>query len=234
MIPDSIENFLDKELEKHNDIFFEDLQAWFERKLESLVNEGKIFYRNDEYLGGKALEIKVRYILKQIGFKITFEKNIDSDGIIKPNDTFKNKKPIVFEVKSGKTNSPSRTELRQLDDYIFELSGEEKARKEGLGESGFKYNPLQGLYGHGLEKREKLFHPTPHKGLMIFNNTSGAFFKDNFLFELGFNESEFSNKRDICVLSYKELIDYSELVLDGKMMLEDLWNLIHETVGTRK
>ena len=129
MIPDSIETFLDKELEKYNDIFFEDLQTWFERKLESLVNEGKIFYRNDEYLGGKALEIKVRHILKQIGFKITFEKNIDSDGIIKHNDTFKNKKPIVFEIKSGKTNSPSRTELRQLDDYIFELSGEEKARK---------------------------------------------------------------------------------------------------------
>ena len=62
--------------------------------MENLVNEGKIFYRNDEYLGGKALEIKVRHILKQMGFKITFDKNVDSDGIIRPNDTFKIKKPI--------------------------------------------------------------------------------------------------------------------------------------------
>ena len=233
MIPNSIENFLDKELEKHNDISFEDLQSWFDRKMENLVNDGKIFYRNDEYLGGKALEIKVRYILKQMGFKITFDKNVDSDGIITPNDIFKIKKPIVIEIKSGKTNSPTRTELRQLDDYIFELSGEEKARKEGLGNSGLKYNPLQNLYGQGFEKQKKHFHPTPHKGLMIFNNTAGTLFNDNFHFELGFNEREFSNKRDICVLSYKELLDYSKLVLDDKMMLEDLWKLIHETVGTK-
>ncbi len=233
MIPDSIENFLDKELEKQNDISFEDLQSWFDKKMESLVNDGKIFYRNDEYLGGKALEIKVRHILKQMGFKITFDKNVDSDGIITPNDIFKIKKPIVIEIKSGKTNSPTRTELRQLDDYIFELSGEEKARKEGLGNSGLKYNPQHNLYGQGFEKQKKLFHPTPHKGLMIFNNTAGTLFNDNFHFELGFNEREFSNKRDICVLSYKELLDYSKLVLDNKMMLEDFWKLIHETVGTK-
>lgn len=234
MIPNSIDSFLDIELEKHDDIFFEDLESWFEMKIERLVNEGKIFYRHDEYLGGKALEIKVRHILKQIGFKITFEKNIDSDGIIRPNEGFKIKKPIVFEIKSGKSNYPNRTQLRQLDDYIFELSGEEKARKEGLGDASLKYDPIHNIYGAGFAKQKKLYHPTPHKGLMIYNNTEGTFFKDNFLFEIGFNEKEFSRKRDICVLSYKEFLDFSKRVIDKNMQLEELWNLIHTTVGTNK
>lgn len=233
MIPDSIDNFLDDELEKYNDISFEDLESWFEKKMEKLVNEGKVFYRHDEYLGGNALEIKVRHILKQIGLKISFEKNIDCDGIIKHNDGFIVKKPIVLEIKSGKSNFPSRTQLRQLDDYIFELSGEEKARKEGFGESGLKYDPLYNIYGHGLVKKTKLYHPTPHKGLMIYNNTEGTFFKENFLFELGFNEKEFCIKRDICVLSYKEFLDISKLIMEDKMQIEDFWNLIHKTVGTK-
>jgi len=233
MIPNSIDNFLDKELEKHNDISFEELESWFEKKMEILVNDGKIFYRNEEFLGGNALEIKVRHILKQIGFKITYEKNIDCDGIIRHNDDFKLKKPVVLEIKSGKSNSPSRTQLRQLDDYIFELSGEEKARKEGLGETGLKFDPLHNIYGHGLVKQKKLYHPSPHKGLMIYNNTEGTFFKDNFLFELGYNEKEFSIKRDICVLSYKEFLDFSTLIMKNEMQLEDLWNLIHKTSGTK-
>jgi hypothetical protein len=232
MIPNSMDNFLDKELEKYKDISFEDLESWFESKMEKLVNDGKIFYRNDEYLGGKALEIKVRHILKQIGFKIMFEKNIDSDGIIHHNDGFHLKKPIVLEIKSGKSNCPSRTQLRQLDDYIFELSGEEKARKEGLGETGLKYDPLQSIYGNNLKKQKKLYHPTPHKGLMIYNNTEGSFFKENFVFELGYNEKEFSVKRDICILSYKEFLELSKPIIENEMPLEYLWDLIHKTVGT--
>lgn len=233
MIPGSIDKFLDNELEKYKDISFEDLESWFHRKMEILVNDGKLFYRHDEYLGGKALEIKVRHILKLIGLTISFDKNIDCDGIINHNDNFNIKKPIVLEIKSGKSNCPSRTQLRQLDDYIFELSGEEKARKEGLGGTGLKYDPLHNMYGRNLVKQKKLYHPTPHKGLMIYNNTEGTFFKESFHFELEFNEKVFCAKRDICVLSYKEFLDISKLIMEDKMQIEDFWNLIHKTVGTK-
>jgi len=234
MIPDSIDNFLDKELEKYKDISFEDLESWFHKKMEKLVNDGKLFYRQDEYLGGKALEIKVRHILKQIGLTITFVKDIDCDGIINHNDNFIIKRPIVLEIKSGKSNCPSRTQLRQLDDYIFELSGEEKARKEGLGETGLKFDPLHNMYGRNMVKQKKLYHPTPHKGLMIYNNTEGTFFKQNIHFELEFNEKVFCDKRDICVLSYKDFLVITEQIMEGKMQIEDFWNLIHKTVGTNK
>lgn len=57
---------------------------------------------------------------------------------------------------------------------------------------------------------------------MIFNNIEGAFFKKNFLFELGFNETEFSTIRDICVLLYKEFLDIPKLLVNKEMQLEDL------------
>lgn len=98
----------------------------------TLVNEGKIFCRHDKYLGGKALEINVRHIFRQLGFKIAFEKNIDSDGVIIPNDDFKMKKTIVLEVKLGKSNYPNRTQLRQLDDYILNYQLRKKPEKKGL------------------------------------------------------------------------------------------------------
>jgi hypothetical protein len=128
MLPEKFDTLLENVIKENDTIYFEDLKSWFDKKLEQLVNTGKIQFKDERFLGGSALEVRVRYIFNTIGLHVGFDKKIDSDGIIQPNESVEIKKPIVLEIKSSKLNGPTRTELRQLDDYIFEVSGEEIAR----------------------------------------------------------------------------------------------------------
>jgi hypothetical protein len=234
MLPGKFDNLLENAIKENDTIYFEELKSWFDKKLEQLVNTGKIQFKDERFLGGIALEVRVRYIFNTIGLNVEFDKSIDSDGIIQPNESVEIKKPIVLEIKSSKSNGPTRTELRQLDDYIFEVSGEEIARKEGLGRGGIYFDPLAGILGSGLTKGKKYFHPSPHKGLIIFNNTEGNHFKNSFTIDLGGNEIEFVKKRDICVLSFKDFLEITNQIKDKKMTLNQFWTLIHETTGLLK
>lgn len=230
-IIDDLEKVFDSQIGSSDEVFLEDLKLWFDKKLESLVNKGKLRFKDDRYLGGLALEIRVRNSFSDIGFNVTQVNKIDCDGLLVPNNDFEIKNPIVFEIKSGKSLAPSRTELRQLDDYIFELSGEEKARKEGLGKEGIHYDPLANLFGHNLVKGKKYFHPTPQKGCMIFNNVEGTHFLEPSIFELGFNELEFVKKRNICVMTFRTLLYLTSKVKHNELSLTEFWNMIQKTEG---
>lgn len=88
MLPGKFDNLLENVIKENDTIYFEELKSWFDKKLEQLVNTGKIQFKDERFLGGSALEVRVRYILNTIGLHVEFDKNIDSDGIIQPNESF--------------------------------------------------------------------------------------------------------------------------------------------------
>ena len=96
------------------------------------------------------------------------------DFVVKSPFDYEPSKPIVLEVKSSRKQHISRDQLRQLDDWVFELSGEQEARKYGLqGKGGID---TLAFVSHGMVTRESRprYHPTPHKGVFIFNGPVGT------------------------------------------------------------
>ena len=139
--------------------------------LESLSETGALTLGHDKDLTGKALEIRIRLLFEKMGFDVVKGRSSMEDFIIKPPLDTQISDPLVLEVKSSQKPNLSRDNLRQLDDWVFDLSGEEKARKEGLGGG---VDPLA-MVTQGLASRKKR-HPTPHKGVLIFNGPVGIDF----------------------------------------------------------
>ncbi|MDD5473142.1 MAG: hypothetical protein PHU34_03230 [Candidatus Methanoperedens sp.] len=209
-----------------NNFTVEELKSWFDDELEYLVKYGKISYKDDRYLGGIALEIRIRNIFESLGFSVTKGKEGLYDAIIYPQKNLEPTKPIVLEIKSGKDISPTRSDLRQLDDWVFELSGEEKARKYGLGgEIDAIALATDGLI---LPKYD---HPSPHKGVMIYNNTAGVHFTSKVDNWLGKNEEDFSIKRNFCVMTFKTLLSWYNEIHKGNKKVATFWEKIHSTQG---
>jgi hypothetical protein len=65
---------------------------------------------------------------------------------------------------------------------------------------------------------------------MIYNCVEGHHFKGIPL-KLEFNELEFCNKRNICVLSFAQLIEIQDHLANGTISLDYLWSAIHKTTG---
>ncbi len=130
------------------------------------------------------------------------------------------------EVKSSQKPHVSRDNLRQLDDRVFDLAGEVKARKEGLGGG---LDPLA-LVTQGLASRKKR-HPTPHKGVMIFNGPVGLDFSERRSICFDENDREFIEKRNFCIISLDVLIDYVKAFEKDEAIRFILWENIHKTAG---
>ncbi|GMV17109.1 MAG: hypothetical protein AMXMBFR56_53330 [Polyangiaceae bacterium] len=135
-------------------------------------------------------------------------------------------KPCVLEVKSAKGVGPTRSDLRQLDDWVFELSGEEKARKQGLG-GGID---TLAMAHHGV-LTSRQFHPSPRKGVMVFNGPLGTEFQSRPRDWLGANEKVFADKRDFAVVSFEVLLAWHERIANGAQSVGRFWSLLHETSG---
>ena len=215
---------------ENNYKYFDNVEDTFKKYLDKLVKEEVIHFKEVKFLGSFALEIKIRHLLSEIGFTLENKLMVDCDTIIKPEKHFRIDKPIVIEIKSGKSLSPSRDNLRQLDDWIFELSGEELARREGLGKDEYKYQPITSPMGRYFVRQNKIYHPTPHKGLMIYNSVEGHHF-NGIPLKLEFNELEFCKKRNICVLSFAQLTAFHSHLISGKMSMDSFWATIHRTTG---
>lgn len=206
---------------------YDDLLKEIKTALENLLEAGAIALGEDKDLTGTALEIRTRLLFEKLGFDIVRGRPHLEDFIVRPLSGAEFQDPLVLEVKSSKKPNVSRDDLRQLDDWVFDLSGEQKARKEGLGGEA----DAVAIFTSGYFTSKKR-HPTPHKGVMIFNGLAGKDFSErNRITYFDENDREFIEKRNFCIISLEVLIDYEKAFEKDKEMRVVFWERIHQTVG---
>ena len=154
-------------------------------------------------------------------------KNLE-DFIIEPHKNFSIQSPLIVEVKSGKDQYTHREHLRQLDDWVFELSDEDKARKGDTLNDSFQ---MCWFEGNVITTPKQYKHPTPHKGVMVYNGPVGVMFKDKNKNCINPNDSEFVNKRFFCITPFNILVKCSEKFFAKEIELEELWEKIQKTSG---
>lgn len=199
---------------------FSDAERFLINQLSLLQKQSRLSLGDDKDLSGLILEIRVQRLFESVEFDIRAGREGKEDFLIiaRQNDTPNDN--LVIEVKSGKNRPIELKDLRQLDDWVFDLSGEEKARKHGLGGG---IDSLS-MVTEGLRTRRK-HHPTPHKGVMIFNGPICIPFPERSGPILHANQVEFARKRNFCVIGLEDLI---ALIEQGR---EYLWTTLHSTVG---
>ena len=143
------------------------------------------------------------------------------DLVVDPPNGFSPPKPLVVEVKSSRKPNISRDDLRQLDDWVFELSGEEDARKHGIGVPGAIITQGLGAVGR---------HPTPHKGVMVFNGPLTVPF-DLRTGSLGANEEEFARKRSFAIIPSATLLACAKAIDARRDRRSEIWSAIHVCEG---
>ena len=208
---------------------FDEIVDTIEKELKKLYIEGKIILNDDYALQHAGIEIRVEKILMGMGFKMSpgRAKNLE-DFIIEPHKHFSRQSPLVVEVKSGKDQYIHRDHLRQLDDWVFELSGEDKARK---GDTLRGSSQVGWSHGKPVRMPKPYKHPTPHKGVMVYNGPVGVMFKDRNKNCINPNDSEFVNKRSFCIIPFHILVRCFEKLLTNEIKPEELWEKTHKTSG---
>lgn len=119
-----------------------------------------------------------------------------------------------------------RDDLRQLDDWVFDLSGEEQARKSGF---GGEFDALAMVTGGLVSEPHR--HPTPHKGVLIFNGPIGAHFSQRTTPCVQPNDAQFLQKRNFCVISLPKLIQNIGAIQTQLLTIDDFWERLHATSG---
>jgi hypothetical protein len=188
-------------------------EKFFNEQIKLLQEARELDLGADKNLGGISLELRVKELFSDAGFNIIDGRKGYEDFTIEPDENFTLQENVVIEVKSSKSPVPKLDDLRQLDDWVFSLSGEEDARKNGIRSGGLNKWP-------SMQK-----HPTPHKGLFIFNGPIGLDFNSRTKSFMHPSQIDFIIKRNFCAVSLNVLI---ELLRDSK---ENVWNIIHKTIG---
>ena len=152
---------------------FSKAEKFLTTQLRLLQKNSQLNLGDDKDLAALSLEIRVQRLFESVEFDIRPGREGKEDFVIvaRENDTPNNN--LVVEVKSGKSGQIALMDLRQLDDWVFDLSGEEQARKHGLGGNA----DVLALASAGMFT-SKSHHPTPHKGVMIFNGPLGIPFPE--------------------------------------------------------
>jgi hypothetical protein len=194
----------------------EEAEQFFYKQIELLQQAREISLGLDKDLGGKSLELRVKEIFHEAGFNIIDGRKGCEDFIVEPHPDYTIQEHIVLEVKSSGKPAPNLDDFRQLDDWVFYLSGEEAARKNRSRVGGFNQAPSMGT------------HPTPHKGVFIFNGQLGVDFEKRNHSFVHPSHLEFIAKRNFCAISLNSLID---LLSESN---EYVWDILHKTVGEYK
>jgi len=206
--------------------YLEDVLKLTNKSIEELYNEGKIAIRNESSLSGLALQFRVKKMLRDMGYDVGDGRSPDlEDLILKYQSNYETKLNIVIEVKSGKKPQVSRDDLRQLDDWIFDLSGEEDARKwkpKKIG--GPNIGASQGVWIRHI-------HPTPHKGVMIYNGPTSKDFPSRSNECINPNDVDFVTKRNFCIIPFSILIRKYNEIKEGDLTTEQFWEEMHSAVG---
>jgi hypothetical protein len=207
---------------------YEELMETFEHALKNLLQQGLVHFGPDYKLGGKALEFRVQTIFEQLDFRVETPRQKQEEFIVSAANC-KRGIPVVVEVKSSNKATISREYLRQLDDYIYELSDEQAIRLAGLRpkKTGTVIRPFGNWIGETT-------HPKPHKGLLVFNGPVTLPFDDEGRLRtnwVGHNELEFARTRGFCLVRFETLLAWQSLCLSDAKKLPCFWNAIHDTFG---
>jgi hypothetical protein len=224
-----------KALRELNSYVYEELHACLENTLDMLLRKEIIRFGPDYTLRGKSLELRVGLVFEELGFDVSCPRRGMEDFVVR-NLHGESGLPVVVEVKSKeKDANPKLDDLRQLDDYVFELSGERAIRLAGLTrqppkKGGTTIRPFACWVDDSPPK-----HPTPHKGLFIFNGPWTQPFelrpKENWV---GINAREFAEKRGFCLLSFQALLAWHAECLRKTDAKAEFWHQICTTVGVLK
>lgn len=198
----------------------------FQQELRRLAESGLLSLGDDKDLAGESLEIRVLLLLSAIGISVTRGRPGMEDLVATPPEGAQPDLPLVIEVKSDRKPSLQREDLRQLDDWVFDLSQEEIARKSGLGGRG----DALAMATLGLLTSIR-HHPTPHKGVLVFNAPVGIPFDKRAPIALSADQIEFAKKRNFCLVPINALITLTEVVARKDRTLLDVWKELHHTCG---
>lgn len=197
-----------------------------QRELRRLAELDLLSLGADKDLTGESLEVRVFLLLRAMGIQVTRGRQGFEDFVAAPPEGAIPNRPLVIEVKSDRKPSVQREDLRQLDDWVFDLSKEEIARKNGLG-GGID---VLAIATDGMLTSTH-HHPSPHKGVLIFNAPVGVPFDQRASPPLSTDELAFAQKRNFCIVPISELIEITQAIQQGRKTLLDAWKVIHDTCG---
>ena len=181
------------------------------------------------------LEERVRELLEMCGFAVARGRHQREDWVVTTPADWPPNLPIAVEVKSMQPEeprgersvsagaSPTRTHLRQLDDYIFDLSGEKAHRKRGvtawanplirdtvIGGQVYSSTSTAGAVGYPVTP------PKSHKGLLVFNGPADTPFMERPEQWLRKSAAEFARERSFCVIALEDLISWSDVCVQNE------------------
>ncbi len=209
-------------------IKYDNINKHLQSILDDLAKNGEISLGNDKDLAGLPLEIRINIIFKEMGLNIRKGRPGLEDFVVQSPPNVQPNMPIVLEVKSSRKPNINRVNLRQLDDWVFDLSGEDKARKGDT--------RMEGGQGHFIGGKTILIpaqykHPSSHKGVMIFNGPIGAEFNDRMVDCINPNDLEFVVKRNICIIPLPVLIEFANIYKTHTSVVGTFWSCVHKTTG---
>lgn len=201
----------------------------FRQLLDKMARNRLIDLGNDFGLEGSRLEIRVRLLFEHASMEVEDGRPGMEDFVIKPPENSGFYLPLVIEVKSRSKQSPEMDHLRQLDDYVFDLSGEKGVRK-----SGYKLwnKPSSKISGTSIGMwQPPHIHPKRYKGVFIFNGPIGMPFENRSPAWLEDNQKQFVKDRGFCMISLELLIKWAEACHGDCKRLNLFWQKIYETNG---
>jgi len=174
-------------------------------------------------LTGPELEREVHTVFLQLGATLVDQGGRDNhDGYFHYGPDDRQVFRFVLETKST-TRRPANLEMvRQLDDWVYQLSGEEWARKHGS-----KINGLALLTdGLGTSAAQ---HLKPHRGVLVLNHCCMKPLPRPEPFPG--KVVEFAQTRAFCLLTWPDLLDLRHMVTEARVSGQDVLRAVWATFG---
>lgn len=208
---------------------YNDLLSSFKKLLDIMARDGRVDIGEDAKLTNGALEIRVKMLFEHAGMEVMDGRPGMEDLVVKPPENSGCYIPLAIEVKSKNKQSPLMDHLRQLDDYVFDLSREKEVRKRGLSKWNKPKSQIGGMSIGAIQPPH--IHPDRHKGVFVFNGPLGVPFENRPENWIESNQKQFVEDRGFCLMSLEALITWAEACHDNADRLNQFWKNIYETNG---
>ena len=226
----SLESDIEKYIDSLSDTpTYDEISKTIDKILVGLSETGKVKFGDDKQLGGTSLEIRVRLILNEIGFDVKKGRPGMEDLVVAAPSGATITAPLAIEVKSGNKENISRADLRQLDDWTFDLSDESNVRKHGISIPATNLSTLNILPTDTI--KVQILNPSLHKGVLLYNGPIGKEFSSRPVQCYSQNEQQFIDERNFCIISLGVLLEYLWQFQSGSVSKDDLWHKIQTTTG---
>jgi hypothetical protein len=193
---------------------------------------GKLHMNNGYRLAADELVTWVQCTLKEMGLSARIGRPKLEDLVVDVPEFAADSCPWVVEVKSGAKVNPNIRNLRQLDDWVFDLSGERRIRRSSLELGKGKPNVSHRYIG---AIQPAAVHPTTHKGVLIYNGPVGMPLNQRPRPMLGKNQGEnelkFADVRSFCVISLPCLDSWATACAISPTALKEFWSSVQICMG---